>query len=226
MIRPEVQKQIADILGELETYLIKANQLDWIALASIVASFVISFVAICISLKTAKDQKRLLQKQNDIVLFDSRCNVFNEYETLYGHFADIIYNLNKNNINDSEMIVVEIKKVLNLRYFYSQNIKDIKKLQDDKFNALCSAIFLFNKEIGKHIHDFSALANAVIYVAYNFSVVEGEKAFYDSFFASRPTIAGENIFTQLKAEIKGIEDNNIVNSIKKSINETINKKKQ
>lgn len=90
-IRPEVQEQIVRILTELEIYLTKANQLDWIALASIVASFLISIVAICISLKTAKDQKRLLQKQNDIALFSERHEVL---KVLMDYVLKISYHIN------------------------------------------------------------------------------------------------------------------------------------
>ncbi|MBN2879401.1 MAG: hypothetical protein JXN65_07195 [Clostridia bacterium] len=141
-IRPEVQEQIVRILTELEAYLTKANQLDWMALSSIIASFLISVVAICISLKTAKDQKKLLQKQNDIALFDKKIECISKFKdfsyALYfclmhseseEAFIDRFYYklgiTEKNEKEKAELFIYDIRTVNSLKYLFSNKVSDI-----------------------------------------------------------------------------------------------------
>lgn len=162
MIRPDVQEQIIRILNELETYITSANKIDLISILSIVSSFFIGFVAICISISIAK-------KQNKIALFEKRYNVYIEIGNIFSTI-DLIEGDNSDKVFEvyfSELFDKKGIKVL-------QNIKENTKIYTDTklknyykittyYNYLLSSSLLFRNM--KCRSEFKAIVEILVYYA-------------------------------------------------------------
>lgn len=144
-ISPEVQEQLVRILDKLEIYLNYASKFDWISLLSIIASFTISCVAICISIRTAR-------RQNKISLFEKRFYVYNEVYNMIVFIASgakpNIHDVDRfgQNVHSMEMlfdseIQIYIKRIfVNAIYLFELNDSDVKNLpgKEDREKFLVS----------------------------------------------------------------------------------------
>lgn len=212
-------EQIQNILTLLELYLESQNKFDWF---TAVNAF-IGIIAIALSVIALWQQKKMTKNQNGIALLDKRNEICNEYETLYGNFADIFIKIKKDNIQDFESKKDVIKEILNNRYYYSCDTEAIRKIQDNKRNLLYSSEFLFNKSESEPIIELAKHANVIIYITYNLNNIEHNKNFQRDFFDLEEKFSSLiDHFEQIEILIDDIEREKRIETTKKFIFDTFN----
>lgn len=157
------------------------EQRDFWDYASIIAPFVLSFVATIISIYTAIKQNKIGKRQNEIALFESRIKVFDILNFLLPVAREVLDNSKKN--DDKKYDVWSILAVAMQTYRYSTMPfdKHIEFSQVEYFytNLVLesgSLPYLFKNEDTKPIISFLEVLNSIVKKVCDGEECEGEVA--------------------------------------------------